>query len=194
MCRTLPKVRTGGREIEAIEVDPCLGAPLCASLLNLRPQVAENPVAAPNEKEFADALARVGKTLGEREAAHAAGLEAARGKADELHARVRRALDGYHAAIEAAGSSHLRVEVGEPRLDEKHVRSYEFELKRGRHRGLFILKSRGELTLVGPFRTGKTEGPCRSFPFASEAGAAGSEIDNALVEFVTRFLEEAATP
>ena len=151
-------------------------------------------MSAPEEKEFADALARVGKALGEREAAHAEGLDAARGMADELHARVSQALAGYHDAIEAAGAPHLRVEVGAPRLDEKHVRSYEFELKRGRHRGLFILKSRGELTLVGPFRTGKTEGPCRSFPLEPETVASGSEIDTALIEFVTRFLEEAATP
>ena len=184
----------GIREIEVIEGAPCFEAPACASLLSLRPQVAENLVSAPDEKEFADALARVGKTLGEREAAHAAGLDAARGKADELHARVSQALGGYHDAIEAAGAPHLRVEVGAPRLDEKHVRSYEFELKRGRHRGLFILKSRGELTLVGPFRVGKTEGPCRSFPLESQTVASGSEIDKALVEFVTRFLEEAATP
>jgi hypothetical protein len=138
------------------------------------------------------ALARVGKTLGEREAAHVAGLEAAKAKADELCASVTQALVGYHAAIEEAGAPHLCVEVGEPRLDEKHVRSYEFELKRGRHRGLFILKSRGELTLVGPFRTGKTEGPCRSFPFGD--AETDSEIDSALIDFISSFLEEAATP
>ena len=77
----------------------------------------------------------------------------------------------------------------EPRLDEKHVRSYEFDVRRGRHRALFVWKSRGELTLVGPFRTGKTEGPCRSFPTEAEA-----EIAAAVVEFVSSFLEEAATP
>jgi hypothetical protein len=136
-----------------------------------------------------EALEQVGRTLAEREASHAQGLAAAREKAIELHGRVEAALAHYHAAIEAAGAAHLRVELTPPRLDEKHVRSYEFDLRRGRHRGLFVLKSRGELTLVGPFRTGKAEGPCRSFPVGADA-----EIESALVEFVSSFLEEAATP
>jgi hypothetical protein len=136
-----------------------------------------------------DALGHLGKTLAEREAAHAGELDAARRKAVELHQQVDSALAHYHAAIDAAGASHLRVELTEPRLDEKHVRSYEFDLRRGRHRGLFVLKSRGELTLVGPFRTGKTEGPCRSFPVEANA-----EIESALVDFVSSFLEEAASP
>ncbi len=136
-----------------------------------------------------DALGQLGKTLGEREAAHAADLDAARRKAVELHARVDAALVHYHTAIDRAGASHLRVQLTEPRLDEKHVRSYEFDLRRGRHRGLFVLKSRGELTLVGPFRTGKAEGPCRSFPIEASA-----EIEFALVEFVSSFLEEASSP
>ena len=136
-----------------------------------------------------EALGQLGKTLAEREASHADGLAHARDKAAELHERVKTALEHYHAAIAEGGAEHLCVELTAPRLDEKHVRSYEFDLRRGRHRGLFILKSRGELTLVGPFRTGKTEGPCRSFPIDAEA-----EIDGALVEFVSSFLEEAATP
>jgi hypothetical protein len=136
-----------------------------------------------------DALGRLGKALAQREVAHAAGLEASRDKATELHARVAAALEHYHAAIEAAGAPQLRVELTPPRLDEKHIRSYEFDLRRGRHRGLFVLKSRGELTLVGPFRTGKAEGPCRSFPIEAAA-----EIESALVDFVSSFLEEAATP
>lgn len=135
------------------------------------------------------ALGRIGEALGKREVAHAASLEASRDKAAELYERVARALEHYHAAVDAAGASHLRVELTPPRLDEKHVRSYEFDLRRGRHRALFVFKSRGELTLVGPFRTGKTEGPCRSFPIESDA-----EIESALVEFVSNFLEEAATP
>lgn len=139
--------------------------------------------------ELEEALESVGRALAERETAHSSELGTAREQAIALHARVAVALDRYHAAIESAGAAHLRVELTEPRLDEKHVRSYEFDVRRGRHRALFVLKSRGELTLVGPFRTGKTEGPCRSFPVEAEA-----EIAAAVVEFVSNFLEEAATP
>ncbi len=150
-----------------------------------------------NDSKLASAFAQVGRTLGEREAPHREGLEAARATANALHARVSAALEHYHAAIQTAGSPHLRVEIGDPRLDHKHVRSYEFVLKRGRHRGLFILKSKGQLTLVGPFREGKTEGPCQriQLPYSgSSAAASNDEVDAAIIEFVSKFLEEAATP
>ncbi len=42
---------------------------------------------------------------------------------------------------------------------------------------------------MGPFRTGKAEGPCLSFPFDAEA-----ELEKALGDFLEQFLEEAATP
>ena len=42
---------------------------------------------------------------------------------------------------------------------------------------------------VGPFRAGKTEGPCKSFPFEG-----GPELEAALSSFLVSFLEEAATP
>jgi len=147
--------------------------------------------------QLEEALEQLGKTLADRETAHGEGLEAARATATALHARVAAALEHYHSAVEAGGAPQLRVELTPPRVDEKHVRSYEFDLRRGRHRGLFVLKSRGELTLVGPFRTGKSEGPCRSFPLDAGGlveGEALSEIDRALVEFISSFLEEAATP
>jgi hypothetical protein len=51
------------------------------------------------------------------------------------------------------------------------------------------VKSRGEVTLVGPFRSGKEEGPCRSFPMDAEL-----EISAALGDFLERFLDQAATP
>jgi len=139
--------------------------------------------------ELETALENVGRALAQRERTHREGLDQAREQATALHARVAVALERYHEAIETGGAAHLRVELTEPRLDEKHVRSYEFDVRRGRHRALFVWKSRGELTLVGPFRTGKTEGPCRSFPAEAEV-----EIAAAVVEFVSSFLEEAATP
>jgi hypothetical protein len=81
------------------------------------------------------------------------------------------------------------VEVGELRVDDKHLRAMEFELRRGRHRAIVTAKSRGEVTLVGPFRAGKAEGPCKSFPFE-----APEELRRALGDFLERFVEEAATP
>ena len=102
---------------------------------------------------------------------------------------MREALDRFHRAAAGAGAPHLRVELSETRINDKHVRAVEFELSRGRYRAIVTAKSRGDVTLVGPFRTGKVEGPCASFAFD-----AGDELDAALGDFLARFLEEAATP
>jgi len=136
--------------------------------------------------DFGDRFERLGRLLRDREAEHAEALHTARAYAEQVHAAVARALDDYNAA---AGLSQLAVEVGDVRADDKHVRAVEFDIVRGRHRAIVTAKSRGELTLVGPFQRGKTEGPCRSFPFT-----AGSELQAALADFLEQFLEAAANP
>ena len=123
-----------------------------------------------------------------REARHADDLSRARAKADELHAVVAAAIDRFNAAI-ADAAPGLRVDVLPPRLDEKHAHCVQFDLARGRHRGLVIVKSKAEVILVGPFKTGKNEGPCRTFPFS-----AADELNDALGDFLERFLEEATNP
>ena len=130
---------------------------------------------------FAEGIAR-------REAAHAEDLEKARAKADLLHDEVATAIAHFNDAVRER-VPHLRVDVTPPRIDDKHLHSLEFDLERGRHRAIVIVKSKGEVTLVGPFRTGKNEGPCRSFPFGADA-----ELEDALGDFLERFLEEAAAP
>lgn len=134
-------------------------------------------------------LAALGRELAEREAAHREGLAAARARAALLRAEVADALEGFREGVAAAGAPHLEVRLGELRLDDKHVRAVEFDLSRGRHRAIVTVKARGEVTLVGPFHAGKTEGPCKSFPFVAE-----DEIRKALGDFLERFLAEAATP
>jgi hypothetical protein len=124
-----------------------------------------------------------------REAEHADALAEAWREARRVHAWVADALDGLHAALSEHGSPHLRIELGEPRLDEKHVRAVQFELTRGRTVALVTVKSRGDVTLVGPFRAGKTEGPCQSVAWTE-----GSALETALQSFLERFLEEAMTP
>jgi len=138
---------------------------------------------------LAERLEELGRALGEREAPHAEGMAQARVKAAELHGRIAEALERFHRAAARAGAPHLRVELAEPRTDDKHLRAVELELRRGKHLAILTVKSRGDLTLVGPFRAGKTEGPCRSFPIGADA-----EIDAALADFLGRFLEAAASP
>jgi hypothetical protein len=134
-------------------------------------------------------LAEVGRRIGAREADHRAALETARRRAEALRGLVASGLEAFHAGAEAAGAPHLKVVLGELRLDDKHARALQFDLRRGRHVGIVTVKSRGEYTLVGPFREGKPEGPCRSFPFEAEA-----ELHKALGDFLERFFEEAASP
>jgi len=135
---------------------------------------------------FGDRFERLGHSLRDREAEHADALADARVCVERLHAVVAKALEDFNSA---AGLPQLTVELGEVRPDEKHVRSVEFDLVRGRHRAIVTAKSRGEVTLVGPFHRGKTEGPCRSFPFE-----AGPELQAALGEFLEQFLEAASSP
>lgn len=123
-----------------------------------------------------------------REARHADDMLRAAEKLDTLHAAVASAIEAFNSEV---GDSvpHLRIEVSDPRIDDKHLHAHEFELVRGRHRALVIAKSKAEITLVGPFKTGKNEGPCRTFPFGAEG-----DLDDALADFLERFLEEATAP
>ena len=134
-------------------------------------------------------LSALGRELGEREAEHGAGLERARKCVEELRGEVAAALEGFHRAAAGAGASHLQIELSPVRTDDKHLRSVEFELCRGRYRAIVTAKSRGDVTFVGPFRSGKTEGPCKSFPIDAR-----DEVSGALASFLESFLEEAATP
>ncbi|MDH3213476.1 MAG: hypothetical protein OEM05_13415 [Myxococcales bacterium] len=145
--------------------------------------------APPPASDLGDRLEALGRALGAREAAHSAGLAEARACAETLRAQIAAALERFHGAVGEAGAPHLRVALSEIRPDDKHLRAVEFDLCRGRHRAIVTVKSRGEVTLVGPFRTGKNEGPCLTFPLA-----AGDELAEAIATFLERLLEEAATP
>lgn len=151
--------------------------------LGARPAHEGNPV------ELDERMAELGRELGSREATHAENLDAAWEKARALHARVETALSHFHAAAADAGSSHLRIELGEPKLDAKHVRAVEFDFRRGRIRAIVVAKSRGDVTLVGPFAMGKAEGPCCSVDFGAEA-----ELEEALEDLMVRFLDAAVVP
>ncbi len=138
---------------------------------------------------LAERLARVGRTLGEREAPHREALADAWKRAQQLRILVAGALEAYEHATQQAGATNLAVRLGDARVDDKHLRSVEFDVSRGRHRAIVTVKSRGEVTLVGPFKAGKAEGPCKSFPYGAE-----DELHGALGDFLESFLEEAATP
>lgn len=144
---------------------------------------------APSPGELRERLEEIGRRVGTEEAAHRAALQEAQRRADALRALVADALEGFAAAAATSGAPHLRIELGPTRLDDKHIRAVEFEIRRGRHIAIVTVKSRGEVTLVGPFHAGKTEGPCKTFPFAAEG-----DLLRGLGDFLERFLSEAVTP
>jgi hypothetical protein len=154
-----------------------------------RAPVPLEPVASPPDP-LRERLAEVGRALGAREAPYRAALDEASARCRALRDRVRAALDAFEAAAAAAGAPHLGLTVSAPRLDDKHVRASEFQVGRGRHVGIVVVKAKREITFVGPFRAGKEEGPCRSLSF----DAPDAEIDAALAEFLEQLIEEAATP
>jgi hypothetical protein len=150
------------------------------------------PPSPPTAQAGADlvaALEKLGRSLGQREAEHQALLREARARAEGLRARVAEALDHFHQAAAGAGAPQLRITLSEVRPDDKHLRAVEFDLTRGRHRAIVTARARGDITLVGPFHAGKTEGPCLTFPLDS-----GDDLNRALTGFLERFLEQAATP
>jgi hypothetical protein len=149
---------------------------------------ARTPTGQPTPA-LAERLAGLGREIGERERDHGESLRRAHDCAEALHRKVAGALEAFHAAAAASGAPHLRVALAAPRSDDKHLRSVQFDLRRGRTVAIVTVKSRGDVTLVGPFHAGKTEGPCKSFP-----QDAADEIDRALGEFLESFLQEAATP
>jgi hypothetical protein len=138
--------------------------------------------------ELNDRIEAIAHEVAKREETHAEGIARANAKADELHARVSAAIDLFNKAL-VKTVPYLHVEVSAPRIDDKHLHAVEFDLERGQHRAVVTVKSKGDVTLVGPFRSGKKQGPCRSFPFDSS-----EEIEDALGDFLEHFIQAATSP
>jgi hypothetical protein len=134
-------------------------------------------------------MAQLGRSLGEREAPHRDAITEAWRRAGSLRLEVDAALAAFARAAAHAGAPQLAVQLGDVRTDDKHLRSVQFDLARGRNRAVITVKSRGEITLVGPFHAGKAEGPCKSFPYGAH-----DELQAALGDFLEKFLNEAASP
>ncbi len=141
-----------------------------------------------DEVKLDERLADLGQRYSDREAAEGEALARAWECAEALHGRVARALVSFHRSA-ADSAPQLQVGQSAPRVDDKHLHAVQFDLFRGRCRAIVTVKSRGDVTLVGPFREGKTEGPCRTFPIG-----ASEPIEEALGEFLALFIEEALRP
>lgn len=136
---------------------------------------------------LSESLEAVGRELREREAAHAEKLALAQRRASEIHARVAEGLAGFERG--AAGVGHLAVSLSDPRVDDKHLHAVQFDVSRGRHLVIFTVKTKGAMTLVGPFKDGSDEGPCKRVDLEDDAA-----IEAGLEGVLRAFLEAAFKP
>ena len=83
-------------------------------------------------------------------------------------------VERFRREARARGVPHLaHIEVGPVEPDEKHVDALQVMIRQGRWHVVCVAKSRGAVTLVGPYQRGKKEGPCATLP------GAGEELDRA---------------
>jgi hypothetical protein len=109
--------------------------------------------------------------------------------AEQLRLQAERAVDAFRARARVLGAEHLtHVTVSRLEPDQKHVNCLQFSIERGRHTLLCVAIANadgGKIRLVGPFRSGKTEGPCAEHP------PCGPEVEAALEQRILDLLREA---
>ena len=154
----------------------------------MKAATTESPLQDPAEG-LRRRLAQLGRRFGEREAVHRPALAEARKRAERLRELTAGALAAFELEAERAGAPHLRFDVGPVEPDAKHLRAHQFVLSRGRYRAIVTVRSRGEVTLVGPYAEGRSEAPCHTFPWSAEP-----ELLAALAELLEHFVELATTP
>ncbi|MFQ5513879.1 MAG: hypothetical protein ACE5FG_05525 [Myxococcota bacterium] len=124
--------------------------------------------------------------LAERDRELPSRLAGVREGATALHAIARSALEHFQEELRKRGAEHLAsFAIGPVEPDEKHVDCLQFRVSRGRWEILCVAKAREEgpkVTLVGPFRRGKPEKPCRDFPLRSDEVERG--LEDVLVELI----------
>jgi len=136
---------------------------------------------------LAEKLAEMGEQLFEREVANAPAMAATRQRAEVIQGKVRTALAGYAKATRPM--AQLAVQVSDPRVDDKHLHAVQFDITRGRHQVIVTAKCKGVVTLVGPFKQGDEEGPCRRIDLEDDAA-----IEAGLEVVLLAFLEAAFAP
>ena len=96
-------------------------------------------------------------------------------------------VDAFRSAVCKKGSEHLgHIEVGPVEPDAKHVDCIQFTIARGRFEAVCVAKAKGVITLVGPYKRGKTEKPCNDYELS------GSETEAGLEELLLELIRQAS--
>ena len=141
-----------------------------------------------------DSVDRIGdlaRTLARREKGRVPGRAAARSLAERLQSLARDAVGRFAVVAAGEGAPHLDlVTVSDVEPDDKSIRAFQVRLTRGRHEAVIVSKDRGEVMLVGPYRKGDTQGPCR--PRSEDSDGPDPEALRAAVEDLVADLIEQA--
>ena len=132
---------------------------------------------------------KLAEELAARDPGLTARLRDVREAARELRDQAFEAVEAFRERAAELGAPYLgHIEVSAVEPDEKHVDCVQFRVSRGRTELLLIAiaECAGKVRLVGPFKRGKSEGPCADAPLR------GPEVERALEERVERLLREAA--
>lgn len=137
-----------------------------------------------------------GREFGAREAEQVHALAEARQLAEEFRDRVEKIIASFQQGLGEAGATHLCDRslfcISPVSLDDKHIRAVGFSVQRGRYKICVVVKTKGSVTLVGPFHLGKKEGPCRKFAVPANE-TARHELEAELVDLLHAFFDEAMT-
>ncbi len=115
-------------------------------------------------------------------------LARARTAAETLRAHAQACVEVFQATVCKEGADHLgHIEVGPVEPDAKHVDCLQFIVARGRFEAACVAKARGLITLVGPYKRGKTEKPCVDQPLSGPEVEAG--VEQLLLELIRQASE-----
>lgn len=118
-------------------------------------------------------------------------LAGARAAAEELRAQAQACVQAFLSRAELLGAEQLgAVCVSPVGPDQKHVDCVQFSIERGRDVLLCVAiatSEGGKVRLVGPFKRGKTEGPCGDFPLR------GAELERGLEQRLLDLLRQASS-
>lgn len=141
---------------------------------------------ADQHERFAELL-RLADELAARDAGLAEQLATVRDATERLNGVARAAVDAFRIAAASSGAPHLtEISVSGVEPDEKHVDCLQFRVARGRWEAVCVAKAKGSVTLVGPFKRGKSEKPCSDQPLV------GPEVEAALERLVADLIRAAS--
>ena len=139
------------------------------------------------QESFAS-LRALAREMASRDSDLPGALAEAKAAAERLQKRAHAAVDAFRDEADRAGAEHLgHIDVTPVEPDEKHVDAYQLHVRRGRWEIACVVKARGQITLVGPYKRFKAETPCRDVPFD------GPECERGFDDLLLSLLREASS-